>query len=404
MSASASAGPQQDFAALQAPDPEWTFLRIAVADAHRGLDLLRALSTRVRWRLLFDLAERHGVQPLLYRGLSGIELSVPSGEVRRLAQLYQTNLHKSMLMARELIHLLDLLANNNIEVLTYKGLALAESAYGDIALRPVGDIDLLIHAEDLPKLRDAVQTLGYVPRLVFSAAEERALLRSGCECVFHGPAGRNLLDVQWAIQPSFYAVDFDHASFFRRAVCIKVAGHEVMTPSAEDLFLILAVHAAKHVWGRLIWLCDLARIIALEHLDWARIGVQAKTLGIARLLRISLTLANRLLGIEIPQAAQNNLALDEHADRLANEITGYIAGPAEYNPESVAYFRLMLRLRENWRDRLQFLSRLILTPGPGEWAAVRLPEPLFPFYRLIRFARLARRVVSHEPSKSVRIS
>ncbi|HKU28299.1 MAG TPA: nucleotidyltransferase family protein, partial [Candidatus Sulfotelmatobacter sp.] len=354
----------------------------------------RALSTRVRWGVLFDLAEQHGLQPLLYRSLSATNDLVPQLDMRRLAQLYQTNIHRSMLGARELIHLLDLLAENKIEVLTYKGLALGELAYGDIALRPVGDIDLLIHGEDLPRIREAVQPLGYVPHSALSAAEERASLRSGYEYVFDGPAGRNLLELKWGILPRFYAVDFDHSGFFRRALRIRVAGHEVRTLSREDLLLVLSIHAAKHVWERLIWLCDLARIMAHEELDWAWIGAQAKVLGIVRILRITLALASGLLGAEIPTAAQSSLPPDTQADALAHEITGYIADPQEYNTESVAYFRLMLRLRENQNDRLRFISRLILTPGPGEWAAIRLPEPLFPLYRLVRLGRLARRMVS----------
>ena len=47
-----------------------------------------------------------------------------------------------------------------------------------------------------------------------------------------------------------------------------VAGVEVKLLSAEDLFLLLALHAAKHVWEKLIWICDLARISQLPTLDW----------------------------------------------------------------------------------------------------------------------------------------
>ena len=394
MNSLASAASEQQFAALYpAPDPEWEFLRTAVSDPQRKLDRLRTLSTGLRWRVLFDLAERHGVHPLLYRALSTADILVPASDMRRLAQLHQTNLHKSMLMARELIHLLDVLAKNNIEVLIYKGLALAESAYGDIALRQMGDIDLLIHGRDLSRIREAVRPLGYVPHSALSPAEEQASLRSGYEYVFDGPAGHNLLELKWDILPRFYSVDFDHNSFFRRAVKIKVAGHQVRTPSPEDLFLILSVHAAKHVWGNLIWLCDLARIMRQPQLDWAWIGAQARLLGIVRIMRVTLMLANTVLHVEIPDAADRNLPPDAEAGRLAQEIAGYMAAATAYNPESFAYFRLMLRLREKRRDRVRFISRLILTPGPGEWAAVRLPEPLFPLYRLVRFGRLTGRII-----------
>ena len=61
------------------------------------------------------------------------------------------------------------------------------------------------------------------------------------------------------------------------------------------------------------------------------------------------------------------------------------------DPESVSYFRLMTDTRERWRDRARFLWRLAVTPGPGEWSVIGLPEPLFPLYRVVRFFRLAQR-------------
>lgn len=65
----------------------------------------------------------------------------------------------------------------------YKGLALAETLYGDIALRQSGDIDLLILPQNLRGIRDAVRELGYAPHQHLSEMEERAYLKSGYECV-----------------------------------------------------------------------------------------------------------------------------------------------------------------------------------------------------------------------------
>jgi hypothetical protein len=58
----------------------------------------------------------------------------------------------------------------------------------------------------------------------------------------------------------------------------------------------------------------------------------------------------------------------------------------------------MMRLREKWRVRVQFLWRLALTPSVGEWSVISLPATLFPIYRLLRVFRLLRRFASH-PSK-----
>jgi len=347
----------------------------------------------MRWQRLFDLAERHGVLPLLYQRLSGGAQLIPADAMGTLQRGYETNLHKAMLLSLELIRIYDRLAEDGIEVLAYKGLALAEAVYGDVALRRAGDIDLLIHACDFPQIRDAVRELGYTPHLQLSKPQERAYLKSGYECAFDGTAGPNLLEVQWALQPRFYAVDFDMEGLFRRAAVVAVAGRPMKTLSAEDSFIVLSLHAAKHVWGRLIWLCDLAGIMNLPDLDWAAIAAQAEKLGIARILRVGMLLANRILAASIPAATDARLPQDATAEKLAEEIERHITSDFVFNVESLAYFRLMLRLREHNSDRLRFLHRLTFTPGPGEWEAVSLPAALSPLYRLVRLSRLTARVL-----------
>src|SRR5450631_3681413 len=313
-------------------EAEWSFLQAACAEIPRPekIDRIRVLSSQpIRWDILLDLADRHGAQPLLYQALVGIEdadaYAVPPAEMSALKQRYQINLHKALFLSRELIRIVDCLSALGIEVMPYKGVALAEMAYGDIALRHAGDIDLLIRTHDFPRIRDAARKLGYTPHLSLSPAEERAYLKSGYECAFDGAAGPNLLELQWAIQPSFYAVDFDMDALFQRAVTVSVAGHPMKTPSSEDLLLVLSAHAAKHVWGRLVWLCDIARIMALPTLDLTWIASQAKSLGIVRILRVTMFLANRLLSATIPAAAQASLPEDPGTPALVDEIQTHIA-------------------------------------------------------------------------------
>jgi hypothetical protein len=151
------------------------------------------------------------------------------------------------------------------------------------------------------------------------------------------------------------------------------------------------VHAAKHVWGRLIWLCDIAQILKREALNWGRVQERAGELGIKRILHITLLLARRFVGAEIPSAVERVVVADRAAQELADEIGDGVATGVLYDVQQVAYFRLMMRLRERRSDRLRFLARLAFTPGPGEWEAVRLPRVLFPLYRVVRLARLAGR-------------
>jgi len=349
------------------------------------------LSASLDWSALLQFADQHGTSSLLFQNLEQIGEAAPPQALALLRARHQTNIHKSLFLTRELIRILDCLEPLGIEVIPYKGVVLAETLYGDMALRQSGDIDMFVRKQDVARIKKAVGELGFVPRFTIPPAAEHNYLAAGYELTFDSAAGKNILELQWALQPRYYAVDFDMDALFQRAVPVNVAGRSMKTPSLEDLLLVLAVHAAKHVWGRLVWLCDIAQILKRQNLDWNWIEAQAKILGIERILRVTLLLTNRFLGAAIPANLQAAIAEDRSALRFADEISAAVARGATYEQEQGSYFRLMMRLRERRFDHMRFLTRLTFTPGPGEWEAIPLPAPLFPLYRLVRLGRLVAR-------------
>jgi hypothetical protein len=373
---------------------EWDLLLAASSADLRESDVGRILSllqTPVEWEAVLRLADRHGTSSLLYQNLSRLGGVVPSAALASLRQHYERNVHKSLLLARELFRILDCLDALGIEVIPYKGVVLSEVYYGDMALRQPGDMDLFVRKHDVARIKSAVRDLGYTLRVPIPEDAEKDYIASGYEWTFDSPAGRNLLELQWALQPRFYAVDYDMDGLFERAVNVTVASRRVKTPSPEDLLLVLAVHAAKHVWGRLIWLCDIAQILKREGLHWDWVQSRAREFGIERILRITLLLAKRFLATAIPAPLEQAILEDRAARTFADEVAAAVARGVSYEEQQVSYFLLMMRLRERRADRLRFLARLTFTPGPGEWEAIRLPKTLFPLYRLVRLARLASR-------------
>ena len=346
------------------------------------------------WPEVLRLAEHHGVTPLVYQALRDAADAVPAGVLDDLRRRYEHNARRNLMFTAELFRIIDRLEANGLTAIPYKGPALAETAYGDLALREFSDLDLLVRRRDVPRAKEAVKELGYTPAHRFTQVEERAYLESGYEFVFDGPAGRNLLEIQWAILPRFYAVDFDLEGSFDRASVANVGGKQMRTLSPEDLLLSLCVHAAKHAWIRLCWLRDIASVVETLPLQWDRVVNQATALGVRRIFEISLLLANRWLGAAVPDWIVANAADDRTIGMRCEEIAKHIGNAEEYRTESFRYFRLIARLRERFSDRWRFGLRLAFTPSLGEWALVKLPEPLFPLYRLIRVFRLAGRVLA----------
>jgi hypothetical protein len=364
-----------------------------VGDPASGDADRRALVDRaVDWAKVIRLAEHHGVLPLVYQALRAYAGSIPATILEELRNRYEQNARKNLRFTAELFRILDCLEGHAIPAIPLKGPALAETVYGNLALRDFSDLDVLVKQDDVLKAKAALGALGYAANIQLSSAQERAYLATGYEYTFDGPAGKNLLEIQWGILPRFYAVEFPIRECFGRARSLNLWGRTVRALAPEDLLLALCVHAAKHAWVRVHWLRDITGVVETKALEWPVFERRGVELGLARMIGVSLRLAHRLLRANVPQSVRNLWTEDPEIERLSEDVVRGLSTAETYDAESLRYFRLMMRLRERGSDQMRFLSRLAFTPSLGEWRVVRLPAPLFPLYRVIRMFRLGARV------------
>jgi hypothetical protein len=344
------------------------------------------------WNEFLRMAEHHGMLALAARNLSAHARGLPPEIEQRLRSAYEENVRRNLWFAGEWARIAEHFEKKKLRAVPYKGPALAESVYGDLALRNFSDLDFLIAPADFEAAKQALSELGYRPSTELSPEAQRIWLRIGYERAFDGAAGPNLVELQWQALPYFYAVDLRIDDLLMRSGRAVVGAREVPALAPEDLLLVLCLHAAKHLWMRLIWVCDIAEALR-QPTDYTQVLERAHALGIARILAVSFWLVKNVLGSPIPKCAEEIVAADEQAPILGEEVASRLAQGAEYDFESSEYFRLILKLRERRRDRWRYLWRLVWTPGAGDVAAVRLPEPLLPLYRVVRLARLARKLV-----------
>ncbi len=374
------------------------------------------------WDQFLDLAERHGILPMAARILLEHASGIPTEIELRLRSAYESNLQRSLWFAAELARIARHFDCRQLRVIPYKGPVLAQSLYGDLGMRSFSDLDFLISPTDFEASKQALAEIGYRPSAAFTAAVERMNLRIGYERSFDGAAGRHLVELQWALLPYFYAVglragfrennsryndsrDNDYYSgefaaddlgvenLLARSSSMVIGGDEVLCLSPEDSLLVLCVHAAKHLWSRLIWIVDIAQTVRTQTIDYALVSRRANALGIARIAGVSLWLAEKVLQVSLPAGAEAMIVSDPQVELLGTKFAERLARGQEYELESTEYFKLIFQLRERRSDRWRYISRLVWTPSSGDVAAVRLPEKLFPLYRIVRLGRLARKII-----------
>ncbi len=343
------------------------------------------------WKEVIQLAEHHGVLSLVARNLIDYSKRLPPAIERDLQEARRLSLIRGLWFSSELASIMRRFEAEQIPVLPFKGPVLAQSAYGDSALRDFSDLDFLLSASNVQRAKQSLADIGYRPSKELSSAVERFWMRSGYEQSFDGPAGRNLVELQWALLPRFYAVDLPVESLLARAGNVTVCDKQMPCLSAEDSLLALSIHAAKHLWGRLIWLVDIAETVRAENLDYNLLRSNAKQLGVARMVAVTFWLAQNLLDLRLSPIAQEMIDHDSKIAVLGELFANRISRAATYHFESTEYFKFIFRLRERRLDRIKYLWRLLSTPGQGDLDAVKLPEALFPLYRVVRVARLLRR-------------
>ena len=283
-----------------------------------------------------------------------------------------------------MLQIIERMESREIPILPYKGPVLAQLLYGDVGVRQFGDIDLFVRPQDVRHARTVLLEMGYALGMCLTARQEQAYIKSASELVFHGVHGRNLVEIQWRIVPRFFAVEFNLDDFFSRAIPVSISGTNLRTLCLEDLFLVLCVHAAKHTWNQLSYLCDLARLITMPEVNWDLIEKNAADLKIRRIVAVTLALLKRTNLVRLPEKVDTWLRSQPVLSKIVEKIIRGMASGITESTETLAYFLLMLRVRERWQDRAAFLSWLLIDSSSGEWNTVQLPDRFFSLYRAVR--------------------
>ncbi len=352
------------------------------------------------WERLIGAAARHGVLPLLREHLG--DLDVVPGPVREtLRRLAARIARHNLMLAGVLLDVLELFGREGLPALPYKGPVLAASVYGNLALRPFADLDVLVHPEDAPRARALLTDHGFrfVPEA--SGLDEAAAIARGREYRFERDPGV-LLEVQWrVVSASDGWRKFSLAPLWARLRETTLARRTVAALGPEDRLAVLSLHGAHNQWVRLKWIVDVAEVVRGEAVGWEALFSNAEAWGIRRPVLLGLALARDLLDAPLPPEVRARLDADRTLPRLAAMVRRrLLTEPCDPPPELPLF---LLRLRENRREKLFFAARLAFAPTPKD--AARLPAPLgflAPLLRPFRLVVLLVRRLVRAPKKNRR--
>src|SRR5712692_6247020 len=166
----------------------------------QGEDTIAALlRSGIDWESFLRASRRHGMMPLLYWHFQSCADSVPPAVLTELSNYFRINSERNLLLTQEMIRLLGLFEAHGIPVIVFKGPPLATMAYGNPSLRRSADLDILVHKQDVPRLRVLLHAEGYQPAVLRghsgTSAHQLWLRMSFCPSADWNPVGCSLADV-----------------------------------------------------------------------------------------------------------------------------------------------------------------------------------------------------------------
>lgn len=292
--------------------PEYALLLDAIAPLEQPRADRRRWDGR-RWGRTLQIADWHRLSPLLHSHLASAEEDVPPAVRSALERAYLAAAARSLFIADALRRVLDALAAAGVPALLLKGAALVETAYADPAWREMLDLDVLVPDESLRTANAALAALGY--RTLEATETPEPALGHTRLAPHHDAAlvgAERLLAVELhrhvaiAGEGRGFAID----DVWARARTAPGATH--LLPAAEDLLLHVCLHFTRnrlggshrrrHSGGALAQICDVARIVEREPLDWDALARAARAYSLDARVFLALFVACEL-GVPVPRDA-----------------------------------------------------------------------------------------------------
>ncbi len=142
----------------------YTFLTHCARITHNSTNyrqLEQAAGAFTKWQEIPTQAETHGLAPLLYTHLQAAGVSLPPAIKRELQGLYLRHKHANQVRGEVLTEILTAYQAAGIQALILKGAALAHLIYPQPGLRPMRDIDLLVHPTQATQAQYLLTELGF---------------------------------------------------------------------------------------------------------------------------------------------------------------------------------------------------------------------------------------------------
>lgn len=246
----------------------------------------------------------HRMIPQLYRNLQRHGVKDPLME--RLKGVYRYYLYKNEILMHRIGPLLAAFEDAGIKTMVLKGAALIPLYYKESGLRPMLDVDVLVHTRQAGQAMELLARLGWK-----SIYYERPQV---CIPILHSTAfeddGKRHADLHWhLLWECFNANDDD--DYWENAIPIQIGGVETLALNPTDQLLHTCWHGVR--WNEvppIRWIADAMAILdsSAAEIEWPRLLKKAQKHRIVMLVKDALEYLKKTFDAPIPDTLLQSLA------------------------------------------------------------------------------------------------
>lgn len=328
----------------------------------------------VDWDQFLHQARLHNVAPLVYHTLRDESAILPPWVSEALrTSYYQAARHNAMLY-EELAAVVRAFDEAEIPTILLKGAALAHGTYGNVALRPMGDLDLLVRSDMMAKAEALLSLRGY---LVLDGSDSQ--LRHMTLRHPHSSSGTHVEVHRHVVSSPYYRRAIPEDWLWRDPIGMVVDGLPALTLSPEATIIHSCLHFLDHTAtkGTLLWLCDIAEVARKKDVDWDALAHSVSEHRITLPVRSLLLTCRETLGVSPPDRIMDGLlaARPGFVEKKAYQFC--LSGSRSTASKTVFDFLASQGLGA----RVRLLSARLFPPRAYIMARYRVRSPaLLPYY------------------------
>ena len=358
------------------------------------------------WNGLIQISFQHRVMPLLYRNLIRFGANrVPDEFMEELRHRYLNNTTHNIYLTEQLLKVLNLLEEQNIFTVPFKGPLLAQYLYGDIGSRQFSDLDILIHKKDVIKTRKLLLTNGYRDSMHLDDRQFMAFARTYSQNVFLSHDGRVNLELHWEMSNRHISVELDMQELKGCIEEVVLEGKTVNHLKVNELLLYLCLHGTKHYWENLEMVCCVSELIRSHpEINWNKVLGLAARLRSERAVYLGLFLAHDLYGVKLPDKIIDKITDDSMIHSIVKKVyrnsfqTNGTSSELSIKSQSLLYH---MSVRNRLSEKIWFCFDEFVRPKVKDWIVFPLPSALSFLHYLLRPMRLMYKWLLRIPSLKV---